>query len=577
MKKNIYKIAGFLMIFCGVNASAQDKLGTKVVDIVKTYTPSIVQANKPTLSVNAQDIPSFSRQNVDYQIHSVPVASTFVPDKGKVLRLPINRNSSFENSYIALAGGSYGTIIADAFVTLPIDDDSYFATSLQHHNTLQNVENTQTDSRFSNTDLKALYRYSESDFSYGARVSLGHYWQNWYGVRQYIPLKDKLLHQRYMLAGLNGFFSMNDSFFNRVDFTADAILDDFKNAEYQLKATPSLHIFTENEPVFIDFDFDFLTGKFSFNDTKRNMQTIENQWFLAGVRPSYQFSISDFFAKISAGAYLLLSKEQSQFQFFPDVEISYLALGQNLIPYAGVSGGVEQNSYRKIVQINPYVSPNLEVKPSVIPFDFFGGIKGNLDEIFSYDTKVRISKIRNLMLFKSNPMGLIPNFDEGVLHKIPAYDFDNSFSVVYDNATAFAFEGSVKGSVSSKFDVGLNLKVQSYSTEKEAQAWNIPSVQTTIFAKYELLPKWWLGADIFYVGNRPDVVYDYSGSVADFPFHTTQIDGYLDTNFYTNYSFNRWTFSANFLNVFNRNYQRWNGYSSHGFQFLLGVQYQFSL
>jgi hypothetical protein len=67
-----------------VSAQKKDEnIGTEVVNVVKPYTPTISDAYKVKEVPVIEDQETTKKEEVKYQIFSFPVASTFVPAKGK--------------------------------------------------------------------------------------------------------------------------------------------------------------------------------------------------------------------------------------------------------------------------------------------------------------------------------------------------------------------------------------------------------------------------------------------------------------------------------------------------------------
>ena len=66
-----------------IGQSRKDSLSTKVVDVVKSYAPTIADANKKREDAKLKDSLTVKKKKIAYSINSVPVASTFVPEKGK--------------------------------------------------------------------------------------------------------------------------------------------------------------------------------------------------------------------------------------------------------------------------------------------------------------------------------------------------------------------------------------------------------------------------------------------------------------------------------------------------------------
>ena len=85
----------------------KDKLETISVDIVKPYTPTIADVHKDREETPKKDSVTVAKKKVTYTTHSVPVASTFVPEKGKAVRMSVSSvRDTLYQSYAALAWGT---------------------------------------------------------------------------------------------------------------------------------------------------------------------------------------------------------------------------------------------------------------------------------------------------------------------------------------------------------------------------------------------------------------------------------------------------------------------------------------
>lgn len=571
MKKQI-KILLIMVGMFSINRfyGQDDKLGTKVIDIVKPYSPTVADAFKQREAAPPKDSVTIPKKKINYTIYSVPVASTFVPDKGRATQVPTSKGVSekYYDSYVALGFGNYTTFLGDAYIWLPISKESNFSVDLQHHSSQNNVEDVQTDSNFSNTDVQAVYSYVDKDYSFGASANVGHRLMHWYGVedQSYLPLPNGVkLRQNYLDGGLKSYFKVNNSVFRRADIILQGIQDDFDSAEFQLQFKPSLGFeFTNKHSLGVDFDVNYLTGSFERGFTTANK--IDYQWSLLGVRSSYHFVIEYFSAKVGARLYYVSGKEEvegSNFKIHPDVEMTYNAFGENFILYAGVGGNIEQITYREQTRINPFVSPTLDFKPMETPYDVFGGVKGKLVGALSYDVKAHYGRIENLPMFQANPK--VTTLDK-------AYQYDNSYTITYDKAMVYGISGEVKGVVANQFTLGVLLKLNSFVPDTEKEAWNIPMFSSTILTDFQLIPNWYIGADLFYVGDRKDIKHNFSGATQEI----VTLDGFFDVNLHTDYTIAKcWTIFLNANNLTAKNYQRWTNYPVQGLQILGGLKYQF--
>ena len=118
-----------------------------------------------------------------------------------------------------------------------------------------------------------------------------------------------------------------------------------------------------------------------------------------------------------------------------------------------------------------------------------------------------------------------------------------------------------------------NVEYQNFTTTNHFEAWNLPNIQGSLTGAYKN-NTWFANANIFYVGERKDVVFTtIYPSISN---GTQTLDAFVDVNLNGGYHFND-KFSA-FLrlnNILNNNYQRFANFDVQGFQVLGGVTYKF--
>ena len=129
------------------------------------------------------------------------------------------------------------------------------------------------------------------------------------------------------------------------------------------------------------------------------------------------------------------------------------------------------------------------------------------------------------------------------------------------------------------FTLGVNAEVYDYTTETGNPAWNLPNLKASLFMDYQIGEKWFIGANLFYVGERDDFSSELnSGSANPQPGIDTPITlaGYFDANAHIGYRFNdQLSFFIKGANLSNNEYQRWANFQVQGIQVLGGATYKF--
>ena len=155
------------------------------------------------------------------------------------------------------------------------------------------------------------------------------------------------------------------------------------------------------------------------------------------------------------------------------------------------------------------------------------------------------------------------------------YQYGNSYRIVYDDVSTFSLAGELNVDVNRNFKLGMKAEYFAYSTDAEAEPWNLPDIKASLFMDYQINEHWFAGAGLFYVGERKDLFYEEATFFPTTPM-TITLDSYFDANAHLGYKVNsQLSVYAKANNIANQDYQRWLNYPVQGIQFLAGATYQF--
>jgi hypothetical protein len=217
-----------------------------------------------------------------------------------------------------------------------------------------------------------------------------------------------------------------------------------------------------------------------------------------------------------------LENSEGNFYIYPAVTASYRLMDENVIAYGGIEGDLKQNTYRDFVEGNPYVSPTLTIAPTDQQYDAYIGIKGKLLPNLSYNLKGSYTAENRKPLYKLNPRNDFRDDEKSYYH-------GNSFEVFYDDVKTLGFFGELNLEFNRNFSLGANVEVYDYDTETDNPAWNMPNMQASLFTDYQIDEHWYMGANIFYVGEREDLASQVVQNVApsEFPSSIVTLDGLM--------------------------------------------------
>lgn len=552
-----------------LSAQEENNIGTEVVNIVKPYTPTISDAFKIKETPIINDSINQQKKEVNYSIFSVPVASTFTPSKGKATKLKKVKAKKLYDNYASLGLGNYTTIVGELYSNLQLSRTDNFGAFIKHHSSQGGIKEVVLNDGFMKNQIQLSYESRQKEKSYLVQLDATHNQFNWYGLPNLtLALPQTTIEnidpkQNYFGVSLGGEFSLKDSFFEKASLTLSYTGDSFSSSEINARLQPEFQFIVSGFTVKVETDLDYLNG--SFNQNYITDTTINYSFLNLGISPSFVFLHEGFTATLGATSYFSLDFENSisKLYIFPKVNASYNLMGETVIAYAGVDGGLFQNTYQNFSAKNPYISPTLNMTPTAQLYNGFAGLKGKLSTNIAYNIRASYGKEENKALFQINP-------SKGTNTNLRAYEYGNSFNVIYDDVNTLSVFGEIKVNVNDAFSLGLNATFNNYKLENEVEVWNLPQMEASLFSNFDITEKIFGGVSLFFVGKRKDLFFNTTFV------NTVTLKSYLDANIQVGYKYNeRLSFFIKGSNLLSNNYEKWLNYKVQGIQALAGATYKF--
>jgi outer membrane receptor protein involved in Fe transport len=582
-KLNIYITAGITLVVSQISFSQvkDENIGSEVVNIVKPYTPTISDAFKVKETPVIEDETNTQKEEIQYNIFSFPVASTFTPAKGKAAAVDKAEREKLYRNYATLGFGNYPTINAELFVTENFGRNSYIGGMLRHLSSQGGISDVVLDDKYATTDFGVTYGSRTRDMSWSADLGVKNQISNWYGLpTENIIFSEETIgsideKQSYTTIMLGGKMSMEKSFFNEASIQFKRFSDALGSGENRFWIQPNLDFNVMDQKVNADFVLDYVGG--SFDKMYESADAgIDYSTVAFGVKPNILYQEDDLSIQVGVGLFYASTKLNNETDgkilIYPNIKASYKLVGDLLIGYAGAEGGLNQNSYADFVDQNPFVSPTLYVMPTDNKFDVYVGLKGKLASAVAFNVRGSYKNEASKAMFMSNAYVFENTNTEG-------YANANSFQVVYDDVSTFSFFGELKADFSKSFTAGLNGAFSAYSTDIYNEAWNLPTMRIGAIVDVDITEKWYAGSKIFFVGERKDMVSKQSIAAVfppEFSQEVVSLDSYFDLNAHVGYKYNdRLTAFLRGNNLANQQYNRWANYPVQGIQVVIGANYKF--
>jgi hypothetical protein len=249
--------------------------------------------------------------------------------------------------------------------------------------------------------------------------------------------------------------------------------------------------------------------------------------------------------------------KNNKFVFAPDVKLVYnFKEGSAVRLLGGISNTFNVNSLQKLYQINPFL-----LTPSQLTVfqqtNYYAGFDWLNAKGLQLQAKMGFLKFKNLPLFinASNDMRVPSGKDFLVLNE--------------ERTNAIFIESNLGYIFSDKLSFNSTLKAYSFQSQMSFdEVYGVLPYEFNLDFKWRPIEKLGLKLNGQVLGGNMAI------EPGGIPFRTK---GILDLGLAVDYKLNKkWALWIDLNNIANTKYQRWNGYASFGFNFLLGIKFNFN-
>jgi hypothetical protein len=563
-----------LCVLSNLNMTAQerskDTIDPQSVNVVRPYQPTISDAFKlKAIPVLDQD-GNLKKQEVKYNIFSIPVASTFTPAKGRAAEVDRKKTEKLYDNYASLGVGSYTSILGEVFINHQLNNNEYVGGHLTHHSSQGGIDEVLLDDNFSKSGLLAYFQRMERDFDWKIEGFFNRNVFNWYGLPEGLLTIDDIaqINPKHVFnnVGIDGELNFNDAIINNAKVAFNRFTDDENSSENRFLASSNFDIPVGYDAINSTFKIDFLGGNFENNYFGSGSLDYGN--FNIGLKSAYQLEQDDL--KVSVGVNLVYLNDteanKSKLFIYPNINATYNVVSDVVIAYADITGDLIQNTYADFATQNPFVSPTLNIVPTDQTYNFSLGMKGKLSSVISYNLGGSYKDEKFKPLFKSNPF---------VTGATTSYQNGNSFGVVYDDVKTISLLGELTFDFNRNISMILQGEYFNYNLTTQAEAWNLPDLKASAIINAQIDENWFAGASLFFVGERKDEL-EVLGTLLPVEPQSVTLGSFFDANVHVGYKINsQLSVFGKVNNMLNNNYQNWANFPVQGIQVLAGATYQF--
>ncbi len=317
-----------------------------------------------------------------------------------------------------------------------------------------------------------------------------------------------------------------------------------ENREFHLNILPRGGFYiTEDISLDIKSELTVSTAKIAGNSQRRS--------FL-GFQPSLVYESTGFQAR--AGFAWNRFKNNVDSTAFsnlgPWIEASFAILPEELSVIAGVTSGMTYNYYYNMIYENPYLTNDIEIKPTIEKINVYAGIKGNIGQQFDYSAKAYYKRVENQLIYFAPPEG--------------AY-----FSALYDSLmTAVGVHVEINYDLNSDIKAGAAFNLNTYNTSTVEKNFYATPLRFDIYAAYTWDKKLTINGQMNLYSQTP-VSQRLNGDIFS---RTTFVNVNLSADYRIT---DRFSVYLKVDNLLSANYQRWNNYPERPIDFGGGLTFVF--
>ena len=556
-------------------------------DDIETQEITIVKSNKPIISnifkIRSNPIISDSlleeKFYIKYDHISVPVVSTFIPNKASPLKLQKQESSFLYNSYFSWGYGNQSQALIDFASMISIDRNQSMGVDFIF-SSLGNQENKILRSQQNYLAASFLHLFKTNNYRVESSFKFDRRHINFYGLYSdydwsNIPsFRPSLIdpEQNLNYLKINSNWEWFNSIVKKTHFNTVLTIDYFDNTEQLINfdseiRLPVFDFYLELKPNLSYVNTNFVSS-FRQNVPVSNQTSLLNLDFQIvnlGAKTNFKFGTKVF--------YLLGdSIEKTNIYFFPKVKFLYKPSSSSLSTFLEFDGDFNLNSFTTFSRINPYIFPSLKLRPTNIPYKGRLGVKNSFNSGLEFFLAAIYSRSESYPLFKRLPY-VISNNDL-------SYNMATSYEVVYDRLDQLGLETGFLMRFNEHNKFSINTKYVNAESFNEISAWNLPSIEIDFEANFRFFNKIYLQTNGKYIGRRDSAYHPVflNAEFFDSKPEIKSLDAFLYFSSRLLYQTkSNWAFFFEFKNNFGNNYSRWAFYQDYNNNFLLGLRYKFDI
>jgi len=520
--------------------SAQEPGKKQTIDITSSFKPVLRNAAKINFNASPPRADT-GKPKLGYTIPVQNMVPGLMPVSIRPLALNIDSSDSWANSnYIKAGFGNLSTPFAEAGFSFG-DQLTKFNVFASHISSNGKIENQD----YSQTAVKGHFFTpiaSNHEFHGNLGFRQDKYYQFGYDKNLFNFSKSDLLKRYNTISAEVGLRNMAPTEFGlsyHPDLKIDIFSDNLKNNESNaVLDLPLIKSVGEALALKVGFNADFTRY------TPDNAEAINNNIITTPVALIFKTPNLRFQAGLTP------SWDNDLFRLLPSFMVDFPIAKEKWVIQAGWFSYFNKGSYQRFASINPYMAAPVELRNTRM-VERYVGFKGTLFHTFTYNAKLGSTEFHNTPLFVNDGQS------------------GKSFNIIFEEKLqAMQIQGELGFLRGEVFALQAGFNWYSFNNQQtEDRAWGMIPLELTARLRWMIMKDLWLKSDLF-LWDGP--LYKKQDGSSD------RLPGAFDLNAGLEFRITKnlmlW---AQFNNITNSKYQRWNQYYNYGFNMLGGVTLSF--
>ena len=460
----------------------ENSIETENVIIVKSYTPSLLDAFKIKSDPSISDSISNEKFELVYDLKKIPVISTFEPNKATPLKLKQKILYDPFNTFFSGAFGNKNQLFFNISSLIEIDRSQRIGFNFYKDGFGNDLDNTVLRSNQNYNEIGFNHNLRSNQYNVNTQFKFSKSLNNYFGLNEnvsdqsFINLIDPQIRRNNFKVRSN--WNWYDYFLNNFILQANLSTDNFDSIEKQIGLSANFG----SELARGNFKGKIKIQGLSTRFVSSYFQKIQEEYSQAqgSLSVFWQNTSNDFRFKIGAGVSYFLGIDQisNDLIYYPEIEILYQKKENKLTPYLKATGGANLNSYRSLSDVNPYLAPTTTLIPTFNKYNIQLGMRSRLASVLNFDLGLIFDEIENFNYYQRLP------FDNE--NELESYRLSNAFESKYLDLSFYGFNASIIINMIKDNFIRFETSYRFFNTQDEEVLWNIPSLQ----ANWESQIKW---------------------------------------------------------------------------------------